>query len=85
MNEIIDALKVAINSYEYDGEKEKAEVIKEHATKLEHSMSDSILKQIKRAAYEDGVMSALSELREVYGAGIEDTDIWAEYMKEEDN
>jgi len=48
-------------------------------------MSDAILEQTKRAAYIDGVISALSELREVYGAGIEDTDIWAEYMKEENN
>jgi hypothetical protein len=49
---------------------------------LEHSMSDAILEQIKLASYNDGVESALSELREVYGAGIEETDIWAEYMKE---
>jgi hypothetical protein len=48
-------------------------------------MSDAILEQIKLASYNDGVVSALSELREVYGAGIEDTDIWAEYMEEESN
>ena len=48
-------------------------------------MSDAILKQIREESYNDGVCSALSELREVYGAGIEDTDIWAEYMNEETN
>ena len=50
-----------------------------------NSMSDAILEQIKAASYIDGVVSALSELREVYGAGIEETDIWAEYMNEENN
>ena len=48
-----------------------------------HTMSESILNQYKAISYESGVKYALEELREVYGAGIEDTDIWAEYMKEE--
>ena len=30
----------------------------------------------------DGIKYALNELREVYGAGIEETDIWSEYMSE---
>lgn len=33
----------------------------------------------------DGIEYALNELREVYGEGIEDTDIWAEYMSKESN
>ena len=51
--------------------------------KLEHSMSDAILKQIREESYKDGVVSALSELREVYGAELELTDLWGSYMKEE--
>lgn len=52
---------------------------------LNNSMSDAILKQIREESYNDGVISALSELREVYGAELELTDIWREYMKEENN
>jgi hypothetical protein len=32
-------------------------------------------------AYAEGVCYALDYLREVYGAGIEETDIWADYME----
>jgi hypothetical protein len=32
-------------------------------------------------AYAEGVRYALDYLREVYGAGIEETDIWAEYKE----
>jgi len=34
-------------------------------------------------AYLSGVRNTLEELREVYGEGIEETDIWSEYMNEE--
>ena len=34
-------------------------------------------------AYAEGVRNTLEELREVYGEGIEETDIWSEYMNEE--
>jgi hypothetical protein len=33
-------------------------------------------------AYAEGVRYALDYLREVYGEGIEETDIWADYMEE---
>jgi hypothetical protein len=52
---------------------------------LNNRMSDAILEQTRLAAYEQGVTDTLKELREVYGAGIEDTDIWAEYMNKEAN
>lgn len=52
---------------------------------LNNSMSDELLKQTKLIAYEQGVTDTLEELREVYGAGIEETDIWAEYMNKETN
>jgi hypothetical protein len=32
-------------------------------------------------AYEEGIRYALDYLREVYGEGIEETDIWADYME----
>ena len=50
--------------------------------KLERSMSDAILNQIKADAFERGIKTALNELRDVYGEGLEQTDLWAEYMKE---
>ena len=45
-------------------------------------MSDSILDQIKAEAFERGIKTALNELRDVYGEGLEETDIWGEYMGE---
>jgi proline racemase len=48
---------------------------------MEHSMSDAILNQIKADAFERGIKTALNELRDVYGEGLEETDIWAEYME----
>jgi len=50
--------------------------------KLTNSMSDAILNEIKADAFERGIKTALNELRDVYGEGLEETDIWAEYMKE---
>jgi hypothetical protein len=47
------------------------------------------IQEEKAAAYKqglnDGVVNALSELREVYGKELELTDIWGSYMKEENN
>lgn len=34
--------------------------------------------------FKEGVRYALEELSAVYGEGIEETDIWAEYMNEEE-
>jgi proline racemase len=48
---------------------------------MEHSMTDAILNQIKADAFERGIKTALNELRDVYGEGLEETDIWAEYME----
>lgn len=50
-----------------------------------HKMTESILKQRETVAFDNGVKYALESLREVYGEGIEETDIWAEYMNEEAN
>jgi len=51
---------------------------------LEHSMSDAILEQIKGASYAEGMRDALTYLAELYD-GVEDTDLWADYMTEEEN
>jgi hypothetical protein len=51
---------------------------------LVHSMSDAILEQIKGASYAEGMRDALTYLAELYD-GVEDTDLWADYMSEEDN
>ena len=52
---------------------------------LEHNMSAAILEQYKSAAYNLGVKDTLLALRNVYGEGIEETDLWADIMKEETN
>ena len=49
---------------------------------MNNSMSDAILEQIKGASYEEGMRDALTYLAELY-EGIEETDLWADYMKEE--
>ena len=49
--------------------------------KLEHSMSDAILTQYKKIAFEEGVRYALDYLIELYD-GVRDTDLWNEYMNE---
>ena len=33
--------------------------------------------------YDEGVSDALAELREVYGEGVEETDLWSEHMNKE--
>jgi hypothetical protein len=49
-----------------------------------HTVTDAIMAQIKGAAYEEGMRDALNYLSELY-EGIEETDLWADYMKEETN
>ena len=34
--------------------------------------------------YEEGVSDTLSELRDVYGEGLEETDLWGEHMNKEE-
>ena len=53
-------------------------------TKGMHTMSEAILEQIKGASYEEGMRDALTYLAELYD-GVEDTDLWADYMNEEAN
>jgi hypothetical protein len=43
------------------------------------------LQKEKADAFQRGIIAALEELKEVYGAGIEETDLWKEYMKKENN
>ena len=38
------------------------------------------LQKIKTEAYNEGASDILSYLEEVYGQGIHQTDVWAEYM-----
>jgi hypothetical protein len=51
---------------------------------LAHTLSDGILASIKKASYEEGMRDALTYLAELYD-GVEDTDLWTDYMKEENN
>jgi hypothetical protein len=53
-------------------------------SELNNSMSDAILEQIKGAAFQEGARYALEYLSDLYD-GIKETDIWADYMKEENN
>lgn len=41
--------------------------------------TDKIISKMKAESFAEGVRYALEYLREVYGEGIEETDIWAEY------
>lgn len=50
---------------------------------MNNQMTDAILEQHKRAAYEEGVRYALSYLQDLYES-IEETDIWADFMSEEE-
>ena len=44
-----------------------------------------VMSKMKADAFDNGIRHALDYLREVYGAGIEETDIWADYMNDESN
>jgi len=46
---------------------------------------DKELNANQRAFFEQGISYALSQLREVYGEGLELTDLWNEYMTKETN
>lgn len=46
-----------------------------------HTMTEEILAQIKGASYEEGMRDALSYLSELF-EGVEETNLWADYMKE---
>ena len=50
---------------------------------MNNQMSDAILAQHKRAAYEEGMRDALYYLSDLYD-GVEETDIWADFMSEEE-
>lgn len=50
--------------------------------KLEHSMSEEILLQYKKIAFIEGVRYALTELHDVYGEGLQDTDIYKEFLRD---
>lgn len=52
--------------------------------KLTNSMSDALLQQVKNESYEQGARDILSYLEEVYGEGIRETDVWAEYMSDKE-
>lgn len=46
-----------------------------------HTMTEEILAQHKKTAFEEGVRYALEELINLYD-GVRDTDLWNEYMNE---
>jgi hypothetical protein len=46
------------------------------------TLTQQMLDGIKGQSYEEGIREALSYLSDIFD-GVEDTDLWAEYMKEE--
>lgn len=52
-------------------------------TKAVWSMTQAILDQTKAASYEEGMRDALSYLSELFD-GVEETDLWADYMENEE-
>lgn len=39
---------------------------------------------MSRYFYEQGIKDTLTQLREVYGEGLEETDLWQELMKDKE-
>lgn len=48
------------------------------------TLTAEMLEVIKKDSYKEGVTDALCELSDVF-EGVEDTDLWSEYMEEEEN
>jgi hypothetical protein len=74
---LIEALKTALNTYEFDGEKDKAETLSTYITTLEAGARID-------NTFKEGVIYALEYLGDLYD-GLDETDIWADYMGEESN
>jgi hypothetical protein len=51
---------------------------KEQRMNMKEMQAEAVAKQ-RDKAFKAGICFALDYLREVYGAGIEETDIWKEY------
>lgn len=47
-------------------------------------MDEATLEKVKAEARLEGAQEAMSWLEEIYGAGIRETDAWAEYMDDEE-
>lgn len=48
------------------------------------TLSEELLTKIKGDSFQEGARYVLEYLRDVYGDGIEETDIWADYMSDEE-
>jgi len=59
-----------------------AKAYEEGRKSVVHLVPDAILNNMKGEAFERGIKAALEELHDVYGEGLEETDLWAEYMNE---
>lgn len=76
-----EALEIAISNFEFDGEHEKAQEIRDYITsKAEELNRDEAVNLLTKQAYNQGVQDALEELSSIF-EGIEDTDLWAETFK----
>jgi hypothetical protein len=49
-----------------------------------HTMTDELLTRIKGDSFQEGARYVLEYLSDLYD-GIQETDIWADYMDEETN
>jgi uncharacterized protein (DUF2164 family) len=76
-----EALDIAISNFEFDGEHEKAQEIRDYITHEAKKMNrDAVIKNLTARAYGQGVQDALQEMSELF-EGVTDTDLWAETFK----
>jgi uncharacterized protein (DUF2164 family) len=76
-----EALEIAISNFEFDGEHEKAQEIRDYITDEARELNrDAAVNLLTAQAYNQGVQDALEELSSIF-EGIEDTDLWAQVFK----
>jgi uncharacterized protein (DUF2164 family) len=76
-----EALEIAISNFEFDGEHEKAQEIRDYITDEARKLNrDAAVNLLTAQAYNQGVQDALEELSSIF-EGIEDTDLWGQVFK----
>jgi uncharacterized protein (DUF2164 family) len=76
-----EALEIAISNFEFDGEHEKAQEIRDYITAEAKELNrEEAVNLLTSQAYNQGVQDALEELSSIF-EGIEDTDLWGQVFK----
>jgi uncharacterized protein (DUF2164 family) len=73
-----EALEIAISNFEFDGEHEKAQEIRDYITAEAKELNrEEAVNLLTSQAYNQGVQDALQEMSELF-EGVTDTDLWKE-------